>query len=84
MCTSIRCRYYAHNRLTQKSDVYSFGVVLLEIICGRAPNSILHTESMQYNLIEWVRVIIYIIYQNILLLFGEDVNAADADEDDVG
>ncbi|BFI33791.1 hypothetical protein MPTK2_4g18390 [Marchantia polymorpha subsp. ruderalis] len=47
--------YYAHNRLTQKSDVYSFGVVLLEIICGRAPNSILHTESMQYNLIEWAR-----------------------------
>ncbi|BBN09270.1 hypothetical protein MPTK1_4g18380 [Marchantia polymorpha subsp. ruderalis] len=47
--------YYALSRLTQKSDVYSFGVVLLEIICGRAPNSILHAESLQYNLIEWAR-----------------------------
>ncbi|KAL2636101.1 hypothetical protein R1flu_007580 [Riccia fluitans] len=41
--------YYAHNKLTQKSDVYSFGVVLLEIICGRPPN------SRDYNLVEWAR-----------------------------
>ncbi|KAG6557909.1 hypothetical protein Mapa_000087 [Marchantia paleacea] len=47
--------YFAHNRLTQKSDVYSFGVVLLEIMCGRPPNSILHSDSRQYNLIEWTR-----------------------------
>ncbi|KAL3684150.1 hypothetical protein R1sor_002172 [Riccia sorocarpa] len=41
--------YYNHNKLTQKSDVYSFGVVLLELICGRPPN------TRDYNLVDWAR-----------------------------
>ncbi|CAM0906364.1 unnamed protein product [Alopecurus aequalis] len=40
--------YAASGRASTASDVYSFGIVLLEICCGRRP------ESIKSSLLEWV------------------------------
>ena len=51
MKSSLTCRYYITNRLTEKSDVFSFGVVLYEIITGQPVISRNHEKT---HISQWV------------------------------